>query len=529
MRMHRTTLLFATCLTAIAVACAPEDDPYKLKRGGSGDDDGASATVDGGGGEDQGPPPGGELPDEQFPPELLEPYTGEAIDYYDNTNLGYRQLRAKIDRVFADTGLGGGTDKFFADKLSLLGGADFVTRFDEARVATPDYLLAIDGIAKEACGRAATNKSGPFAGSDPAAATGAAETALATQLYKSILFREPSADENKAGVALVAKLKPLSPNATSAWAGLCEALVRHPDSLFTLPPSVATATGEAKERLQIIKLANDFAGRPPTDKEFSELVGKTTSEKLDYFFGLPEFAATYFHKMRLRTESTGSAEADEAARLWTYLALNGLPMQDLFVADYTVDGDFKKATRPAEHGKTGILTMPGFIKTKPGLPHYNYAARVASDFLGQLFEVTPDIVASRLPAASTVEPGSTCIKCHGVLTPLEHQRLKWADDGSYRTTDENGKAIDDSDKEMVPDYPYKGVGMEGFAVKAVKKERFIRQMFQSQYAFFMGRPLRYDLDERTVYLAMWRSAFKDNGNLKELIKIAASTPSYLGQ
>ncbi len=473
-------------------------------------------------------PPGGDLADEQFPPDLLEPYAGPSVDDFDDTTLSYRQLRARVDRVFADTSLGGNTDQFFSAKLELLGGADFKRRFDEGRVTTPDFLLAMDGVAKEACARAATNKTGPFLGSTPDTVAAGGEPALVTQLFQKILFRGPNASEVTASVQLVGKLVPLS-NKTSAWAGLCEALVRHQDFLFTLAPSVTVATDTDKERLELVKIAMDFAGRPPTDDEFTAMAGKTLPEKLDHYFGTADFRDFYFHRTRLRTESAGTPEGDEAARLWTYLAVTGAPMQELLTADYSVDAAYGKVARGTEHGKTGILTMPGFIKTKPGLPHYNYSARVMSDYMGQLFEVTPEIVGARLPAASTVEVGTLCISCHGVLTPLEHQRLSWADDGTYRTADEKGQAIDDSDGELVADYPYKGKGMEAFASKAVKKERFFRQTFQSQFLFFMGRPMRYREDERTVYLALWNSAFKNNGNFKELLKIVAATPTYLGK
>ena len=487
-------------------------------------DQGDAAT---GGGTDK--VAGGDLPDEQFPGALLEPYTGPVIDDYDNTTLGYVQLRARVDRVFADRELGGNTDTFFSTKIGLLGGADFVQRFEEARVVTSDFLLGLDGVAKEACGRAAANGTGPFAGLSTVAAGGAAEAALATQLYQKVLFRPPSPTEVGDGVALVHALQPVSPSMTEAWAGLCEALVRHPDSIFTLPPSVATATGAEKEKMQLVKIATDFVGRPPSDAEFTDLAGKSIAEKLEHYFGTVEFRDFYFHRTRLRTESVGTLEADEPARLWTYLVASGAPMQDLLTADYTVDATYGKASRGAEHGRTGILTMPGFIKTKGGLPHYNYAARVMSDYLGQLFEVTPDVVASRVAAASTTAPGSSCLKCHGVLTPLAHQRLRWADDGTYRTADETGKSLDDSDGDLVPNYPYKGKGMDGFSAIAVKKERFFRQAFQSQFLFFMGRPMRYDQDERTVYLALWKSAFAKNGNFKELLKIMATVPTYLGK
>lgn len=485
-------------------------------------------------GEDGGPPlviPGGELPDEQFPKELLEPYTGPPIDVYDNTPISYRQLKSRVARVFADTGIGGDTEAYFASKVQLLGGADFVTTFAEARTVTPDFLLALDGVAKDACARAATNKSGPFAGTDPATdAPGAA--AIVAQLYDRMLLRTARPEEVSAGTDLVAKLAPISANKTEAWAGMCEALVRHPDSIFTLPPSVSLAEGAEKEKLGLIKLSQDLAGRLPTADEIATLAGKSINEKVDYYFGTQEFRDFYYHRLRLRTESNGTEETDEPANLWMYLVLNGAPLQELLTADYTVNGSMQRLRRGPEHGKSGVLTMPGFIKTKPGLPHYNYAARVMTDFMGQLFEVPPEIVAMRIPGGgvnSTVEPGSTCIACHGVLTPLQTQRSRWFDDGTYHEVDEGGQPIDDTDRNLVSDYPYKGKGMEGFSQIAIRKERFLRQTFQSQFLFFLGRQMRYAEDERTVYLQLWLKSFETNGNFRELIKVVANIPGYTGQ
>jgi len=476
--------------------------------------------------------PGGELPDEQFPKELLEPYNGPPINEYDNTPIGYLQLKARVKRVFADEGIGGNTEAYFAEKLPLLGGADFVTRFAEARTVTPDFLLALDGVAKDACARAAANRTGPFAGTDPASDGPGGAPALVGQLYERILLRNASAQEAADGAALVARLVPLSDTKVTAWAGMCEALVRHPDSIFTLPPSVATAQGVEKEKLGLIKLSNDLAGRLPTPSEMTTLVGKTIDEKVDYYLGLPEFRAFYNHRVRLRTETNGTAETDEPANLWTYLVLNGAPMQELLTADYTVDANLQKIARPAFHGATGVLTMPGFIKTKPGLPHYNYPARVMTDWMGQLFEVNEQLLQQRIPGGgvdSTVDPTGPCIACHGILSPLATQRSRWKDDGTYREVDDNGAPIDDSDRNLVADYPYKGRGMAAFAATAVKKERFFRQTFQSQFLFFLGRQMRYAQDERTVYLKLWLKAFETKGNLREIIKIIANIPGYTGQ
>jgi len=116
-----------------------------------------------------------------------------------------------------------------------------------------------------------------------------------------------------------------------------------------------------------------------------------------------------------------------------------------------------------------------------------------------------------------------------VLTPLATQRTRWADDGTYHETDDKGAPIDDSDRGLVADYPYAGQGMAGFAAHAIKKEKFYRQTFQALFLFFMGRQMRYDLDERTVYLAMWNAAFASNGNTKALIKVIVNLPGYLGK
>src|SRR5215207_2685885 len=113
------TLLFPI-ITGL-VACGEDVDSNPNRRRGEGDTD-AGREI-----------PGGSLPDEQFPAYLLEPYTGPPIDYYDNTAIGYVQLKARVKRVFADDGIGGNTDLFLASKIQLLGGADFSTTYSEAR------------------------------------------------------------------------------------------------------------------------------------------------------------------------------------------------------------------------------------------------------------------------------------------------------------------------------------------------------------------------------------------------------------
>jgi len=78
--------------------------------------------------------------------------------------------------------------------------------------------------------------------------------------------------------------------------------------------------------------------------------------------------------------------------------------------------------------------MKGFIKGKPGLPHFNYPAMVCEKFLGYVFEVPPEVLKIRdgIAAASTVSPSSVCYSCHKVLTPLAYQPLAGRTMGSTR-------------------------------------------------------------------------------------------------
>jgi hypothetical protein len=172
--------------------------------------------------------------------------------------------------------------------------------------------------------------------------------------------------------------------------------------------------------------------------------------------------------------------------------------------------------------------MPGFIQGKPGLPHFNYAARVLTDFMGRVFEVPPEVLAQRAgaTATSTVDPASVCFDCHQVLTPLEMQRSAWADDGTFRTVDELGQPIDDSDRGLVPTYPFKGKGMEAFATQAVKKEAFVLAILQSQFRLMLGRNMRFDQDERALFKTLWDVTQASNGDLQQVLKAIALDRAY---
>jgi hypothetical protein len=476
------------------------------------------------------PPTGaGALVSEDFPPELLQPYDGPPIDYYDNSFLRYSQLKNRVHAIFADDWVRDNTDQFAAH-IAMFGGVDFAEHVNEARGATADYLVALDQLGKDVCSQATQQKSGPFASVDPGDVSDAGARVAA--LYQKMLFRSASVTEQSDAVTLLSDLVSAGSSPQDAWSGLCEALVHHQDFLFTLAPSYEGSTGPDRQQLLLVRIAQDLMARPPTQPELDAQTSgqKTLSAQVDEYLASNEFRDWFFYRMRVKTQSAGTTDSDEPARLWTYLAMTGAPFADLFGADYTVDERFTKAARPAEHGKTGILTMKGFIAGKPGLPHYTYSARVLGDYLGVLFEVTPAILALRInaSASSTTDPNSICFTCHQTLTPLAYQRQRWADDGTYRTVDDNGQSIDDSDHGVVASYAFKGTGIAAFAAQAVRKEAFIRRMFNAMYLLTLGRDLRAYADERGLYKQLWDLSVSSHGDMRQLLKAIILSPAYEG-
>jgi hypothetical protein len=318
--------------------------------------------------------------------------------------------------------------------------------------------------------------------------------------------------------------------AQEAWAGLARSLLKHPDFLFTRPVSLErTMEPPERRRLLLVKAAADLVARAPSAAELEALErGESLEEAVDRYLESEEFRAFYFHRVRLYLESDGTEEGDEPVRLWCYVAFNDRPFQEILTADYTVDSSLQRQPRPACHGKTGLLTMPGFIKGKPGLPHFNYAAHVAEKLLGYVFEVPPEIVAMRdgITAISTTSPGSVCYSCHKVLTPLAFQRSRWDDQGRRLEKDADGKEIDDTDRGLVLSYPFRGRGMEGFAERAQTTERFIRTMINAHFIWLFGREMRYEADERALYKRLWDRLHDDGFKLKGLIRALVASPEY---
>ena len=314
------------------------------------------------------------------------------------------------------------------------------------------------------------------------------------------------------------------------WTSLAQALIRHPDFLFTRPPALDWVSDPIQRwDLSMSRLALDLVGRAPSASEWRRFrQERNWSDLVHYYLASEDFKTFYRHRIRLYLESQGTEEQDEPVRLWCYVAFNDRPFQEILTARYTVNEAMEAVPRPAYHGRSGLLTSPGFIAGKPGLPHYNYAAQVSMLFLGYRYEVPAEIVEQRegVTALGTTDPNSACYRCHKILTPLAFQRSFWTDEGKYRLHDEYGLPIEASDHGLVEEYPFKGEGLEAFALQAVKKERFIRTMIDTHFDFMFGRAMRYRTDERVLYKSLWDEVHDNGFSIKGLIRALAMSPQY---
>lgn len=315
------------------------------------------------------------------------------------------------------------------------------------------------------------------------------------------------------------------------WLALTQAMMRHPDFLFTRAPAMDwVAEKTDRRRLLLSRLTLDLAGRAPTKGELRRFLGNWNwEEAVNYYLSSEDFRRFYYHRIRLYLESQGTESQDEPVRLWCYVAFHDRPFQEILTGDYTVDVAMTRRERPGYHGNTGVLTTAGFIEGKPGLPHYNYAAQVSMLFLGYRYEVPMEIVEQRegTTPLGTTDPNSTCYSCHKILTPLAFQRNFWDDSGRFRIHDEYGLPIEASDHNLVADYPFKGEGLKAFALQAVKKERFIRTMIDTHFNFLFGRTMRYRTDERRLYKHLWDRVHQDGFTIKGLLKALVMNPAYL--
>ena len=297
------------------------------------------------------------------------------------------------------------------------------------------------------------------------------------------------------------------------WAGLIEALLQTPE--FLMP----SAEPSAAPRVKLARVALDLVGRTPTQEEFRrfEKAGRL-DPMLDAYLDSADFKDFFFHRARAVLRSRGTDESDEPARLWTYLAINDLSYRELFTADYTVGPDWKRASRRPEHGPTGILTMKGYLAGKPGLPKYTYPAQVLTFAMGLQFEVSDAVEQAREKVVSTTDPASMCYSCHKLLTPLAFQRERWDVHGHYRTVDGDHNPIDDSDRGVVPDYPFKGPGLSAFATQVVTKERFVRAFVNLHNDMLFHRRLRLYEDQRREYRHLYDFALANDLKIRPLLK-----------
>ena len=297
------------------------------------------------------------------------------------------------------------------------------------------------------------------------------------------------------------------------WAGLIEALLQRPE--FLMPAD----SPDAPASVQLARTALDLAGRVPTRGELERFRQEGQLETLiDEYLASEDFRAFFFHRARGVFRSRGTPESDEPARLWTYIAMNDLPYRELFTAEYTIDENWKRVARRPVHGRTGFLTMPGYLEGRPGLPKFTYPAQVLSFALGIQFEVSEAVEDARDTVVSTTDPSSICYSCHKLLTPLAYQRERWDEHGHYRSVDDGHVAIDDSDRGVVPDYPFAGTGLSAFASQVVRQERFVRSFVNRHHDILFHRQLRVLEDQRDEYRELHDFVLANELRIRPLIK-----------
>ncbi len=378
---------------------------------------------------------------------------------------------------------------------------------------------------------------GPLPGTTDGSATGEQDARGQIELLAQRILQRPagavlSTFDADGLYGVLVDLDGFEASRARAWGGVCEAILHHPDFVFTRAGSFDDLhDGDAlRERLLANQSALLLLDRPATALELGRFdVGELSrGDLIDEWLASPEHEATYQQKVREILEFDGTPDGDEPARLWGFIAKNDRPLREVLTADYTVDDAGERVARDSSHGQTGVLTMKGYIKGKPGLPHYNYAARVLTGFMGVVFDVPQEALDARATAtaSSTVDPASICFSCHRLLTPLSHQRQKWDDDGNFRDAFDDGRAIDDSDNNLVADYPFRGQGLEAFSLVAVKKEAFARRMANAHFQLAFGRLLRHDLDERAVYQDIYDAIDRGDGHFHDVFRAVLFSPSF---
>jgi len=153
--------------------------------------------------------------DEEFPRSLLAKYHGEVNARPDSQFITYRQLRGKIAVIFADDWVRGDRD-LFAENVSLFGGADFETRFNESHTPRASFLVGMEMLSRDIASRAYQLRRGPFKNwpeSFPSSFKRKSErgqfTQTVRQLYQRVLYRSASDAEVEEALSLIGNVHQL--------------------------------------------------------------------------------------------------------------------------------------------------------------------------------------------------------------------------------------------------------------------------------------------------------------------------------
>jgi hypothetical protein len=243
-------------------------------------------------------------------------------------------LEVRVGDVAEGFDVSGGGFADYSVELSVSGGRRLIDLIFANAWNEPDpdmnRSMRVRGVTVE----------GPLAGST----AGTPETYGAVadqirQLFERILLRAPnqgaSDDEIVPLYSTLLALDTYTSDRDDAWGGVCEALMHHPDFLFTRPVHFDVAPLDQAARLLLIKTAFDLLDRPPTVEEFTRFDTGTTREQLiDEWLSSVEFRDAIFHRARIILKTDGTVEGDELARLLTHLFIAERPIKELLTGDY---------------------------------------------------------------------------------------------------------------------------------------------------------------------------------------------------
>ena len=405
------------------------------------------------------------------------------------------QLKGKVAAVFGDAWVRGGADQFQAN-IGLLGGADFTSHFVEARVATPRFppgprfseqgrlLGGGEGRAAERTLHSASTSRPRWWIRLPEPTRG--EAPLRAQPSTSCTGRSSSAvpppPSSDAAYTLLEDLVTIAagPVPQDGWSGVCEALVRHPDFLLTLPPR-GRAAARHREPDAAPGEGGAGPGGPAADRRRRSGVHQRRARRSTRWWTVARLGRVprlRYYKMRIRTESDGTSGLGRAGAAVDAHPHHRRPaFRELLTGDYGVDASFQKVARGPEHGDDRRADDEGLhpaqaraapLQLRGARPHGLHGLRSS--------RCRPRCSTMRIgaTASSTVDPNSICFTCHQLLTPLAYQRSRWSDDGTYQhRPTRTGRPIDDSDHGLVAGVPVQGTG-DGGVLRAGGEEGALR-------------------------------------------------------